>query len=444
MAVAGRGPARINKKIKEKLMFRMAGPGLALLAATAAYADTTTLHCGRLVDVNALRVLTQQSIVVEDGRIASVQPGFVAGDKVVDLRDSTCMPGLMDMHTHIWRQLDENTYLENFTDDPGQWAFKMPLYAKRTLMAGFTTIRDLGDRWNLSLALRDAISDGYIIGPRIYTAGKSLATTGGHGDPTNDWRFDIQGDPGPKQGVINGVSDARKAVRQRYKDGVDLIKITATGGVLSQARSGQNPQFQDDELAAVIETARDYDFTVAAHAHGAEGMKRAIRAGISSIEHGTYMDDEVMGLMKKHGTWYVPTIMAGQWVAEKSKIPGFFPEVVRPKAAAIGPQIQDTFAKAYAAGVKIAFGTDSGVSAHGDNAGEFVYMVAGGMPPIEAIRAATLNAAKLLRIDDELGTIESGKIADVVAVPGDPTEDINRMLDVSFVMRSGIIYKAPE
>jgi len=424
-------------------MFRTSAFVLLVLVAATAGADTTTLHCGQLIDVEKLRVLSEQSVIVEDDRIVSVQPGFAAGNNTVDLRDSTCLPGLMDMHTHIWRQLDENTYLENFTDDPGQWAFKMPTYANRTLMAGFTTIRDLGDRWNLSLALRDAIADGFIVGPRIYSSGKAIATTGGHADPTNDWRFDIQGDPGPKQGVVNGVADARKAVRQRYKDGADLIKITATGGVLSQAKNGMNPQFQEDEVEAIITTAKDYGFAVAAHAHGAEGMKRAIRAGISSIEHGTYMDDEVMRLMKKHGTWYVPTILAGNWVAEKAEIPGFFPEVVRPKAAAIGPQIQGTFAKAYAAGVNIAFGTDSGVSTHGDNGQEFVLMVGGGMPPIEAIRAATLNSAKLLRIDDELGSIESGKIADVVAVPGDPTDDINKMLEVSFVMKDGTIYKSP-
>lgn len=415
-----------------------------LLFAGAAHAETVTLHCGKLIDVEELRVLGEHTVVIADDRIVDVRAGLSDTTDAVDLSAHSCMPGLMDMHTHIWRQRDENTYLENFIEDPGYWAFKMPTYTKRTLMAGFTTIRDVGDRWNLSIALRDAINEGYIVGPRIYTSGKSIATTGGHADPTNDWRFDLQGDPGPKEGVINGVPDARKAVRQRYKDGSDLIKITATGGVLSQAKSGMNPQFQDDELAAVIETAKDYDFTVAAHAHGAEGMKRAIRAGISSIEHGTYMDNEVIRLMRRHGTWYVPTIMAGKWVAEKAAIPGFFPEIVRPKAAAIGPQIQDTFARAYKAGVSIAFGTDSGVSAHGDNPQEFVYMVEAGMPPIEAIQAATLNAAKLLRLDGDLGTLSSGKLADIVAVPGDPSENIEVMLDVSFVMKDGTIYKHPE
>jgi imidazolonepropionase-like amidohydrolase len=249
------------------------------------------------------------------------------------------------------------------------------------------------------------------------------------------------GDPGPKEGVVNSVEDARKAVRQRYKDGADWIKITSTGGVLSVAKSGQNPQFTDEELLAIVETARDYGMRVAAHAHGTEGMKRAVIAGVASIEHGTFMDDEVMQLMKENGTWYVPTILAGKWVAEKSKIDGFFPELVRPKAATIGPIIQDTFARAYKAGVPIVFGTDSGVSAHGDNAQEFALMVEGGMPPMEAIQSATSVAAEFLGIFDTHGSIEADKMADIVAVPGNPLDDIRAMERVSFVMRGGKVYK---
>jgi imidazolonepropionase-like amidohydrolase len=310
-------------------------------------------------------------------------------------------------------------------------------------MAGFTTVRDLGDNGVNSIALRKAINQGWIPGPRIFTSGKSLATTGGHADPTNALRGDYRRDPGPLEGVINGPDDARKAVRQRYKDGADLIKLTATGGVLSLAASGQNPQFTDEELEAVVSTARDYGMIVAVHAHGTEGIKRAILAGVDSIEHGTYMTDEVISLMRQKGTWWVPTNMAGEWVAEKSKEPGYFPEIVRPKAAAIGPEIQATFAKAYAAGVKIAFGTDSGVSPHGKNAREFELMVAGGMPPMQAIQSATLQAARLLKIDDRLGTIEPGKIADVVAVKGDPLEDIRAMQEVVFVMKEGVVFKGP-
>ena len=289
--------------------------------------------------------------------------------------------------------------------------------------------------------LRNAINKGVIPGPRIFTATKSLATTGGHADPSNGMRADLQGDPGPKEGVVNSAEDARKAVRQRYKDGADLIKLTATGGVLSLAKNSQNPQFTEEVLRAVIETANDYGFHVAAHAHGAEGMKRAIRAGVKTIEHGTYMDDETMQLMIEHGTYHVPTIMAGKWVEEKAQVDGYFPEVVRPKAAAVGPVIAGTFAKAYEAGVKIAFGTDSGVSPHGRNAEEFVYMVEGGMPPMEAIQSATAVTAELLGIQDEVGTLEPGKLADVIATRGDPLEDISVLQQVTFVMKEGVIHK---
>jgi len=309
------------------------------------------------------------------------------------------------------------------------------------LQAGFTTVRNPGDKFNVTVALRNAINKGIATGPRIYTAGKSLATTGGHADPTNGYRHDLMGDPGPEQGVLNGVEDARKAVRQRYKDGADFIKITATGGVLSLAKNGMNPQFTMEELEAVIQTANDYDMHVAAHAHGTEGIKRAVIAGIHSIEHGTFMTDEIMQLMKKHGTYYVPTISAGRFVAGKAEEDGYFPAVVRPKAAAVGPQIQGTFARAYKAGVTIAFGTDCGVSPHGTNALEFIYMVEAGMPAMEAIQAATMTTAKLLKIEDELGSISEGKLADIIAVNGDPLEDISILGQVSFVMKAGDVYR---
>jgi imidazolonepropionase-like amidohydrolase len=347
----------------------------------------------------------------------------------------------MDMHTHLSDQFSRDTYSEGFFLNPTDYAIRSTVYAKRTLMAGFTTVRDLGDDGMVTVSLRNAINGGLIPGPRIFTSSKAIGTTGGHADPTNGWNARLRGDPGPKDGVIDGADDARKAVRQRYKEGADLIKITATGGVLSLAKSGQNPQFTDEELAAIVETARDYGFTVAVHAHGAEGMKRAVEAGVTSIEHGTYMTDEVMRLMKKHGTYYVPTILAGVTVAERAQEDDYLPEIVRPKAAAIGPAIKDTFARAYKAGVKIAFGTDSGVSAHGDNWREFVLMADAGMPPMTALQSATIEAAKLLRIDDRLGSIEQGKVADIVAVAGDPLEDMSVMGDVRFVMKSGVVYK---
>jgi imidazolonepropionase-like amidohydrolase len=349
----------------------------------------------------------------------------------------------MDMHTHLMSQHSKDSYTEKFFLDEADYALRSTVYARKTLMAGFTTVRELGDNGVNSVALRKAISEGWIVGPRIFTAGKSLATTGGHADPSNGLRGNYRQDPGPVEGVINGPDDARKAVRQRYKDGADLIKLTATGGVLSLAASGQNPQFTDEELKAVVETARDCNMTVAVHAHGAEGMKRAVLAGVDSIEHGTYMTDEIIELMKQRGTWWVPTNMAGEWVALKAAEPGYFPEIVRPKAAAIGPAIRDTFKRAHKAGVRIAFGTDSGVSVHGDNAHEFELMVEGGMPPMEAIQSATINAAQLLRVEDRLGTLTAGKIADVVAVEGDPLEAISAMRKVVFVMKDGVVFREP-
>ena len=307
-------------------------------------------------------------------------------------------------------------------------------------MAGFTTVRDLGGT-GVNVSLQKAIARGFIRGPRIYTAEKSLATTGGHADPTNGVRRDLKGNPGPKEGVVNSVEDAKKAVRQRYKNGADVIKITATGGVLSVAKDGSGPQFTVEEIRAVVETANDYGMVTAAHAHGKEGMRRAVIAGINSIEHGTYMDEEVMDLMIEHGTFYVPTILAGNFVAEKAKVPGFYPDLVVPKALAIGPQIERTFAKAYKRGVKIAFGTDSGVSYHGDNAREFALMVKGGMSPMEAILSATVNTSQLLRIEDQAGSIEKGKWADIIAVKNNPLEDITELQRVQFVMKEGKIYK---
>jgi imidazolonepropionase-like amidohydrolase len=293
----------------------------------------------------------------------------------------------------------------------------------------------------VNISLRNAINKGLLVGPRIFTAGKSIATTGGHADPTNGYRKDLMGDPGPKEGVINGPDDALHAVRERYKEGSDLIKITATGGVLSQAKDGANAQFTEEEVKAIVTAAKDYGFKVAAHAHGAEGIKRAVRGGVNSIEHGTFMDDEGIELMKQHGTWYVPTIIAGKSVTDSAKIPGYYTDIVTPKALVTGPQIQKTFAKAYKAGVKIAFGTDAGVYQHGKNWIEFGYMIEAGMSPMEAIKAATISAAELLGEKDRLGSIEVGKIADVVAVDGDPLKDSQVFGKVVFVMKDGVVYK---
>lgn len=415
-------------------------------ATAQAAAEATAIYAGRLFDSETGKLFGNHTIHIVNGRIASVQKGFAKRDReiLVDLRGYTVLPGLMDMHTHLVFEYGPRTYMEAFTWNPADYTLRGVDTARRTLRAGFTTVRDLGDSNNVTVSLRKAIDAGTIEGPRIFTAGKSIATTGGHADPTNGYRANLMGSPGPAEGVVNGTASARQAVRQRYKDGADLIKVTATGGVLSVAKSGQNPQFMADELEAIVATARDYGFTVAVHAHGKEGMERAIRAGVDSVEHGTYMDDETIALMKRHGTWYVPTLMAGEWVAKKSQIDGFFPEVVRPKAARIGPLIQQTFANAYKKGVKIAFGTDTGVSRHGDNAREFALMVAGGMTPADAIRSATWNAAQLLQMSDELGSISEGKRADLIAVAGNPLEDISELQRVKFVMKGGEVFVSSE
>lgn len=422
-----------------------------LLVASSAGAATQTIDCGRLLDVKSGTWRERVSIVVEDGVVKSVGPmaqaaGTPSGN--IDLSRHACLPGLIDMHVHLTSETAPvvESYRDRLTADPQDLAFRSVKYAHRTLMAGFTTVRDLGAADGLNVSLKRAIAAGEIPGPRMFTAGKSIATTGGHADPTNNlshFLSEKMGTPGPKQGVIDSPEAGRQAVRQRYKEGADLIKITATGGVLSQAANGQNSQYTEDELKAIVSTAKDYGFRVAAHAHGAEGMKRALRAGVDSIEHGTLMDDETVALFKKTGHWYVPTISAGRYVADKAKDPNYYSALVRPKAAAIGPQLQSTFARAHKAGVKIAFGTDAGVFPHGENAKEFGYMVEAGMSPLDAIRSATLHAAALLDQEKRLGNVAPGFAADIIAVEGDPLRDVKVLEQVKFVMKDGVVYKKP-
>lgn len=322
---------------------------LCVIFSISAYAQKTIIHCGNLLDGKANDVQPQMTLVVEGNKIIAVQKGFTkpaAGEKFIDLSKKTVLPGLIDMHVHLEGETSKDQALQRFTLNDADVAFRSTVFAKRTLMAGFTTVRDLGGS-GVNVSLRNAVNNGSVIGPRIFTAGKSIATTGGHADPTNGYRKELMGDPGPKEGVINSPEEARQAVRQRYKDGSDLIKITATGGVLSIAKDGSGPQFTDEELKAIIETAKDYGMHTAAHAHGAEGMKRAVLAGITTIEHGTKMTPEIMDLMKQKGTYYVPTISAGKFVGEKAKESGYYHPLVVPKALEIGPQIQKTFAEAY-------------------------------------------------------------------------------------------------
>ena len=417
---------------------------LVLLFTVTLTAQDTYLHCGKLIDTESGKVLTKKTIIVSGNKIVSVENGYInpknSEDTVVDLKTKTVMPGLIDMHVHIESETNPKSYLEDYTLNDADVAFNSVKYAEISLLSGFTTVRDLGGS-GVNVSLRNAINANKIKGPRIFTAEKALATTGGHADPTNGAKKSIMGNPGPKEGVVNGVEDAKKAVRQRYKNGADLIKITATGGVLSMAKSGQNPQFTVEEIKAICETAKDYGFHVAAHAHGDEGMQRAILGGVRTIEHGTLMSAETMELMKKHDVYLVPTISAGKFVTEKAKIPNYYPAVIVPKALDIGPKIQGMFGRAYKAGVGIAFGTDAAVFYHGDNGKEFGFMVEAGMPAMETIQSATVTNAKILKMEDQLGQLKAGFLADIVAVDEDPTKAISTMENVSFVMKDGVIYK---
>lgn len=417
---------------------------LLLFSITIVSAQRTYILCGKLIDTKTGKIATKKTIVVEGNKISKVYNGYVQPknkrDKVINLKSKVVMAGLIDLHVHIESEYDPKTYMSRFTMNEADIAFKSTKFAKKTLEAGFTTVRDLGGT-GVNIALRNAISNGAVVGPRIFTAGKAIGTTGGHADPTNGRKRTLMGNPGPKEGVVNSVDDARKAVRQRYKNGADVIKITATGGVLSVAKNGQNPQFTLEEIKEICKTARDYGMSIAAHAHGDEGMRRAIIGGVTTIEHGTLMSTETMELMKEYGTYYVPTITAGKEVADNAKIKGFYPEIIVPKALEIGPKIQNTFAKAYKSGVKIAFGTDAGVFPHGRNGKEFGYMVEVGMPAMEAIQSATITNAEILKMKDKLGQIQKGFLADIIAVNEDPTKNISTMEHVVFVMKNGIVYK---
>ncbi len=413
------------------------------MAFVGLQAQDTYLQCGNIIDMKSGKISAQKTIVISGNTIKSIENGFVSGganDKIIDLKNKTILPGFIDMHVHIEQEFTPKTYTDRFTQNEADVAFESTVFAKRTLMAGFTTVRDLGGT-GVNIALRNAIDRGTVPGPRIFTAGKAIATTGGHADPTNGMRKELTGNPGPKDGVINSPEDAKKAVRQRYKDGSDVIKITATGGVLSVAKNGQNPQFTIEEIKAITATANDYGMLTAAHAHGDEGMQRAIKGGIKTIEHGTYMSDETMDLMKQYNTFLVPTITAGKQVEEKAKVPGFFPEVVAKKASEIGPLIQDMFRRAYKKGVPIAFGTDAGVFPHGLNAKEFGYMVEVGMPPMKALQSATITNAELLGMEANLGQLKAGFLADIIAVEANPLDTIATLENVVFVMKNGVVYK---
>src|SRR6188508_3291386 len=400
------------------------------------------VQAGRLIDGVSTSARQNVTVLVGGGKVISVQDGFQApaGARVIDLRTSTVLPGFIDAHTHITGEGTGNALVRAATETPLDDAVRSTVYARRTLEAGFTTIRNLGADGGADVALKRAINDGIVIGPRIWTARTTLSITGGHGDQ-GGLRPDLWVAPTWVDGIVDSADEARKAVRYQHKYGADLIKITATGGVLSIGDSGDAQQFTDKDLKAIVEASHLLGMKVAAHAHGKRGIESAIRAGVDSIEHGTYGDDESFRLFKEHGTYLVPTIIAGKTVAEMATIPGHFEPSVQAKAATIGPLIQGMFKRAYAAGVKIAFGTDSGVSNHGDNAREFTYMVEAGMPPSEAILAATRNGADLIGAADRIGSVQAGRFADIVAVAGNPLADITELRRVTFVMKGGKVYK---
>jgi imidazolonepropionase-like amidohydrolase len=416
---------------------------ILLFTSISVFAQKTIIHCGNLIDGKSQTALGQSSIIIEGNKIISVEKGLtkpVAGDKLIDLSTKTILPGFIDLHVHLENETSKDAATKRFTMNEADVAFQSTVYAKKTLMAGFTTVRDLGGT-GVNISLRNAVNAGIVIGPRIFTAGRTIATTGGHADPTNSLRRDLAGDPSPKEGVINGPEEAAKAVRQRYKDGSDLIKITATGGVLSIARDASGPQFTEEELKAIVSTAKDYGMQVAVHGIGEEGTRRAVAAGVNTIEHGSLMTESLAELMKQKGTYYCATITAGESISELAKIPGYYHPLVTPKALLIGPQDKAAFALAYKKGVKVAFGTDAGVFPHGENAREFGYMMDAGMPAMEAIKTGTIVSATVLGMDDKIGSIEKGKLADIIAVDGDPLRDIKTLLKVSFVMRDGVVYK---
>ena len=418
---------------------------ILLLVSSTLLSQDKYIHAGKIYDSYLGKFESNKTIIISDNIISSVEDGFIEPKnnniELYDLKNKVLIPGLIDFHVHMESESGgKEKYINRFQDSKEDIAFKSTVIAKKTLLAGFTTVRDVGGS-GVNIALRNAINNGLVDGPRIFTSGKTIATTGGHGDPTNGYRPDLINDPGPEEGVVNSIDDAKKAVRYRYKNGADLIKITATGGVMSMAKNGQNPQFTEEVIRAIVTTANDYGMHVAAHAHGDEGMFRAVKAGVKTIEHGSIMKERTMRLMKEKNTYLVPTISAGEHVAKMAGIPGYYPEIIIPKALEIGVQNKLSTKKAYEMGVPISFGTDAGVYPHGDNAGEFVYWDEIGIPAEFSLRAATVTNAKLLNMEKLLGQIKKGFYADIIATNENPIEIISTLENIIFVMKDGKVYK---
>lgn len=411
------------------------------VAAVSAEQPTTFVQVGRLLaDPASGRVLRDKTLVIRGNQIVEIRGGFVGDGKVVDLRGAFVLPGLIDSHVHLTSQQNPNGRLENVTESNATQAMIGARYARRTLNAGFTTVADLGASNESIFALRDAVRRGDVPGPRIIAAGSAVSVHGGHGD-INGYREDVMHVLSPES-VCSGVEDCMRAVRLQVRSGADIIKITATGGVLSNTAAGLAQQFSEDELAAIVVSAHRMGRQVTAHAHGVDGINAFLKAGGDSIEHGTYLDDESMRLFKAHNAWLVPTLMAGDYVARMASGPdNFFTPAQTAKALEAGPKMLDMARRAHNGGVRIAFGTDSGVSAHGDNAREFALLVRAGLTPLEAIQAATVGAAEHLKIANEAGRLAAGMPADLIAVSGDPLSDVTELERVRFVMKGGQVYR---
>ncbi|MCA8900650.1 MAG: amidohydrolase family protein [Hyphomonas sp.] len=424
-----------------KLRAWILAAGAALLAAGTASAQDAVVQAGYLLAKPGEGYLRKQTITVKDGRIVSVQPGYHGGEKgvpVINLRNAWVLPGLIDSHVHITGESGPNDRIKTFEDTAVDAAFDGAAFGMKTLQAGFTTVQDVGGSNDAVFGLRDAIAKGRIAGPRIRAAGQAIAVTGGHGD-INGYSPEVMA-LFTGTNICNGADDCRRAVRQQVKEGADVIKITATGGVLSNTRAGLEQQFTDEELTAIVEAAHAMGRKVTAHAHGKGGIDAALRAGIDSIEHGSYTDDETIALFLEHDAVLVPTVLAGATVTGWANEP-WLPAASKEKAAIVGPLMQDMLRRAHEGGVTIAFGTDTGVSKHGDNAQEFALMVGAGFTPEEAIRAATVVASEHVEMWADIGTIEAGKFADIIAVNGDPLKDVTELESVDFVMKGGVVYK---
>ena len=412
-------------------------------AASLAQSDLLVVHCGALLDEPGKPPRRNASVFIRDGKVVEVRDGFVReiGATVIDASRLFVMPGMIDCHVHLTGEMSKDSRLRAVQESDADATINAIVHAKRTLDAGFTTVRDVGSSGDAIFALRDAINAGRVPGPRVLAAGESITPTGGHGDSTHGYRDDLFDYPSPFVGVADGPFEARKAVRHQVKRGADLIKLTATGGVLSATAQGTGQQFFDDELRAIVETAHALGRKVAAHAHGADGIKAALRAGVDSIEHGSFLDDEAIALFKQSGAYLVPTILAGVTVAELAEQEGYFVPAVREKARAVGPIMQGALGRAAQAGVKIAYGTDCGVGKHGENGREFELMVGAGMSPMDALVAATVNAADLCGLGERIGALRPGMEADIIALDGSPLEDPSSVRRVRLVMRSGRVMK---